>query len=215
MSRDQVRGCQYGSPEFGLLRHVVHRGTLWPLPVGGYSGSDGRPVHGVLPELVKTLLSDRLIDVDRINGSLAATKYGRSLLSSVTHEHIEVSGRYPFLGALGSPNSESACNDLIQEHLPGRLLSTPTASARRRIECVGWDSGDIYGLRSSAGAPGSNARVAGRFALAAAVALVIEEFLRFDREPPTELLACAALCWAEDLLRQVPGYPLRSTGDRP
>ena len=231
MSRDQVRSCQYGSPEFGLLRLVAERGTLWPRPSGGepvgargYDGSNGRPVRGVLPELVQTLRSTKLIHVDNLNGSIGITLGGKNTLAVEELEHSMIAEKYPYLEEFGYALSTSSADKLIKTHLPRRALNEPLACRRERDVLRGWPTrqwstkGEIYGgrrLTKNDPAPPGEARVAALFPLAAAVQLVIEEYLRFDREPPSELLACAALCWAEDLLRQVPGYPLRSTGDRP
>jgi hypothetical protein len=104
---------------------------------------------------------------------------------------------------------EDVLHKLFQRWLPRRELRVGSS----RLVPAAF-AGNAYALDAWSGAPVGEAWVAARagYASAAAVQLIIEEYLRFGQEPPAELLSVAALCWAEDLIRQVPGHPLRSTG---
>lgn len=63
-----------------------------------------------------------------------------------------------------------------------------------------------YSLRDASGIPCERV-IAARagYRTAAAVALVVEEYLRSERDPPPEVAAAATLCWAADLVRHSPG----------
>lgn len=65
-------------------------------------------------------------------------------------------------------------------------------------------AGNVYHLTGLRARPARLLQLAVRsgWRSAGAVVLIVEELLSRGEEPPAELLACAALCWAEDLVRR-------------
>lgn len=190
---------------------VVGRGPLKRSPPAGYLDREGRPVR------VHLGVRSRLVELGMVEpdsrGWLRATPAGKANhVCAVREDHL-VRVELPHLGVFGSPNDQLACSRLLTRHLPGReVVQIPH---RAKVPWVGGTAG-VWTLRSDGRrgrlgkAPDGVAVVVARFVLAATVVLIVEEHLRFEREPPVALLAPATLCLADGTVLSVPGEPLTS-----